>query len=260
MTTRVRVNDALQFAFDRAKGQQASGGGFSSARKVERRFAQQLRKIARHIADLVETFGTEQTEALTRALNRYGEIIEPWARAVSARMIAQVSEHDERAWMKLARQMGMSLKSEIERAPVGIRMQQLLEEQVGLIKSLPVEAAERVHKVTTEGITKGIRASEVAAEIMKTGDVTKSRANLIARTEVGRTSTTLTQARAESVGSKGYRWRTAGDSDVRESHRKMEGRFVAWNDPPTLDGMRGHAGAIPNCRCYPEPVLDDDEA
>lgn len=260
MTTRVRVNDALQFAFDRAKGQQAPGGGFSSARKVERRFAQQLRKIARHIADLVETFGAEQTDALARALNRYGEIIEPWARAVSGRMIAQVSEHDERAWMKLARQMGMSLKSEIERAPVGIRMQQLLEEQVGLIKSLPIEAAERVHKVTTEGITKGLRASEVAAEIMKTGQVTKSRANLIARTEVGRTSTTLTQARAESVGSTTYVWRTAGDSDVRASHKAMEGKVVAWNDPPTLDGMRGHAGALPNCRCYPEPVLDDDEA
>lgn len=174
-------------------------------------------------------------------------------------MIAQVAQHDERAWMKMARQMGMSLKSEIERAPVGVRMRQLLEEQVGLIKSLPTEAAERVHKATTDGITKGLRASDIADEIMKTGQATKSRANLIARTEVGRTSTTLTQARAESVGSRGYRWRTAGDSDVRESHKRMEGRFVAWNDPPTLDGMTGHAGALPNCRCYPEPVLEGDD-
>lgn len=260
MISRTGVNGTLQFAFDRAKKEQP-GSGFAAARKVERRFAQQLRKIARHIADLVETFGAEQTEALTKALNRYAEIIEPWARAVSGRMIAQVSEHDERAWMKMARQMGMSLKSEIERAPVGIRMQQLLEEQVGLIKSLPIEAAERVHKITTEGITKGLRASEVADRIMETGHVTKSRANLIARTEVGRTSTALSQARAESVGSRGYIWRTAGDTDVRESHRKMEGRFVAWNDPPTLDGLTGHAGALPNCRCYCEPVLaDEDEA
>lgn len=257
MISRTDINGTLRFAFDKARDKQSPGGGFAAARKVERRFAQQLRKIARHIADLVETFGAEQTDALTKALSRYAEIIEPWARAVSGRMIAQVSEHDERAWMKLARQMGMSLKSEIERAPVGIRMQQLLEEQVGLIKSLPVEAAERVHKITTEGITKGLRASEVAAEIMKTGHVTKSRAATIARTETGRTATALTQARAESVRSPGYTWMTAGDSDVRESHARMNGKFVAWGDPPTLDGMTGHAGTFPNCRCVAIPVLPE---
>jgi uncharacterized protein with gpF-like domain len=38
----------------------------------------------------------------------------------------------------------------------------------------------------------------------------------------------------------------------------MEGKFVTWDDPPTLDGMKGHAGQFPNCRCYPEPVIPED--
>jgi uncharacterized protein with gpF-like domain len=35
----------------------------------------------------------------------------------------------------------------------------------------------------------------------------------------------------------------------------MDGQFVKWSEPPTLDGLTGHAGALPNCRCYPEPVV-----
>jgi len=78
---------------------------------------------------------------------------------------------------------------------------------------------------------------------------------MIARTEIGRASTALTQARSLALGSTGYIWRTAEDGDVRHSHAEMEGKFVSWDRPPTLDGLTGHAGALPNCRCYCEVVL-----
>jgi SPP1 gp7 family putative phage head morphogenesis protein len=114
-----------------------------------------------------------------------------------------------------------------------------------------------VHKLTYEGLSDATRADEIKKMILKSGEVTESRATLIARTEVGRASTNLARSRAQYVGSDGYIWRTAHDHDVRESHRKMEGKFVRWDRPPTLDGLIGHAGALPNCRCYPEPVLPD---
>ena len=41
----------------------------------------------------------------------------------------------------------------------------------------------------------------------------------------------------------------------RPAHRAMEGKFIKWSQPPTLDGMTGHAGEFPNCRCHPEPVI-----
>lgn len=90
---------------------------------------------------------------------------------------------------------------------------------------------------------------------MATGRVTRSRANTIARTEVSRASCVFTQARAENLGSEGYIWRTSEDGDVRPSHKAMNGKFVAWNSPPTLDNLKGHAGCLPNCRCYTEPVI-----
>jgi len=191
------------------------------------------------------------------ALERYSVYLRPWAESVGNRMVAEVAARDERSWFRVAEQMGNALRKEIAEAPIGQVMRARQDEQVRLITSLPREAAERVHAMTREGITKGWRADQISTEIMKTGEVTKSRADLIARTEVGRTSTLLTQARAEHVGSDGYNWRTAADTDVRVSHKAMNGKFVRWDAPPTLDGLTGHAGALPNCRCYCEPVLPD---
>ena len=84
------------------------------------------------------------------------------------------------------------------------------------------------------------------------------RANTIARTEISRAASVFVQSRAENLGSEGYTWRTSGDIDVRPSHKEMNGKFVYWNKPPTLDRMTGHAGCLPNCRCYPDPVIPLD--
>jgi SPP1 gp7 family putative phage head morphogenesis protein len=152
--------------------------------------------------------------------------------------------------------MSLALRQEVENAPTGHTMKTLLAEQVHLIRSIPTEAAQRVHRLVIEGHG-STRAGDIAKEIMRSGNVTKSRAELIALTETSRAASTLTQARAQHIGSEGYIWRTSKDSHVRDSHRKMEGRFVRWDSPPTLDGLTGHAGCLPRCRCYPEPVIPE---
>lgn len=248
-----------RLAYDRAKPSAKSA--FVRARKAEVQYARQLRKVARHIGDLVMGLFDADDPAsagiVERALRRYATTIEGWASSVGGRMVAEVAARDRKAWMSVSREMGKAVHREIANAPTGALLRQRLADQVSLITSLPTEAADRVHKLTIEGLSKGTRASEIAVEILKSGEVSVAKANTIARTEVSRTATSFTEARAQSVGSEGYIWRTAGDTDVRASHQAMEGKFVPWNKPPTLDGMTGHAGQFPNCRCYPEPVIPD---
>lgn len=146
---------------------------------------------------------------------------------------------------------------------MGQVMQSIIAEQVKYIKSLPLEAADRVYDIQNraiEAVVTGGRAEHFAKEIVASGDIAKSRADLIARTELGRATGALDQARALSIGSNGYIWRTAEDGDVRHSHREMEGKFVEWGKPPTLDGMTGHAGELPNCRCYKEIVFPTSQS
>ena len=247
--------------FDKA-GDRKSRSAFIRAKKAEARYAIQLRKIARVIGDIASgyTVGDPSSAGkIEQALRRYSNVIGGWAETTALRMLEDVSSRDRAAWMEVSRRIGQGIAKEIESAPTGAEMRERLQDQVKLIKSLPEEAADRVREISTKAFTEGRRPQYVAEEIMRSGDVAKSRANTIARTEVSRTGTELTRARAEYVGSEGYIWRTAEDEDVRHSHEEMNGKFVRWDSPPTLDGMKGHAGQFPNCRCYPEPVIPGDE-
>lgn len=234
---------------------------FTASRRAEADYGRRLRAIARHVGEIVGAFDPHDAVRVSRmndALRRYSDLVKPWAEATARRMLADVSRRDEAAWAKVSRQMSWAIAEEIRRAPTGELLRESLERQVELITSLPVEAGRRVHELALDAMTDSGRADEVAREILRTSDVTVSRANLIARTEVARCSSGLVEARATHIGSEGYIWRTARDRDVRHSHAQMEGKFVKWGDPPTLsDGTTTHAGGIYNCRCYPEPVLPD---
>lgn len=248
---------------DRSRETKRERANFSASKKAESEFARHLRKIAAKVGHLVEQFDPENPQEMTELehmLQQYAEVIKPWARAVSRRMLTDASRRDEKEWRKVSKQMGEAIRQEIRRNnPVGRVLRSLHEEQVALITSLPLEAARRVHELTIKNLSQGGRASSIVEEIYRSGEVTKSRANLIARTEVARSSSMLTQARAQVIGSEGYVWRTSHDQDVRKSHKAMEGKYVRWDSPPTLsDGTVTHAGQIYNCRCYPEPVIPDD--
>lgn len=173
-------------------------------------------------------------------------------------MLGDVNRKDEAAWHELGTAISQQLHRDIRRSPVGAVLKRRLDEQVELITSIPREAGERVHKLTLRSLETGERARETAEEIRRSTEVTKSRATLIARTEVSRTAAALVQARAESAGSTHYIWRTANDSAVRKQHKRLEGLVFAWDNPPEIEDEGRHGpGEIWNCRCYAEPILPD---
>lgn len=237
----------------------------TSGRRAEHRFARQLRKVANQVGAIVRGMAPEgvvgNLSSLTQTLHRYGELLQPWAQEVARSMVEEVSRRDEAAWGSLGREIGRELRKEVRTAPTGQAMREKMAEAEELITSLPVEAAQRVHKLVIEGMEGGVRAAETAKEILATGEVTASRAMLIARTETTRAATSLVEARARHVGSEGYIWRSLGDGDVRPIHRKLNGHYFRWDDPPVAgeSGERAHPGGIYNCRCYPEVVVPPAE-
>jgi len=218
--------------------------------------------VARTISSIIRGIAPngELTEAgkLVQALTDYAKLIEPWARSVAAVMVADVARRDKAMWAQNSKEMSTELRREIEATPTGSILRRLQDEQVSLITSIPLQAAERVHEIAEESILTSARHTELVKHLLATSDVTTARARLIARTETTRATSNLMQARAVQAGSDGYIWRTSGDADVRDSHAEMEGKYVRWAQPPVLDGLKGHAGTLPNCRCFSEPVFPDD--
>lgn len=234
--------------------------------RAERVYAQQLERVGAHVGELIGGFTAadlSMVPALQSLLERYAQALTPWAERTAGRMLAEVNARDIDTWRALGRAISGQLRRDLTTAPVGGVMKRLLGEQVTLIRSLPLEAAKRVHELTLKGLESSTRAREVAQEIARSGDVTQSRATLIARTEVARTASVLTQTRAQYVGSTHYVWRTSRDGAVRPGHRDMEGKACEWAHPPAVNEsgrvMHFHPGQIWNCRCWPEPILIDDE-
>ncbi len=236
---------------------------FAKVRNAETSYARRLRAVAKQIEELVRAFASAETGVdfanLAHLLERYANVIEPWARAVANRFVAEIAQRDEKAWASYAKSMSRELQREIREAPTGFALQRLLDQQVSLITSLPLKAAQRVHEIAVGNLYGGARYGEMVNAILESGDVARSRATMIARTETARASSLLTQVRAVHVGSDGYIWRTVRDRRVRSTHRHMEGKFVRWDSPPVVDpGVPPyHAGQVWNCRCFPETVIPD---
>ena len=232
----------------------------TQARGAERNYAAQLKRLADQVGRIIRDVDPQDPNAASRLsslLNQYAITLEPWARRIAEKMVADVNMRDLATWRAMGAELSNELKREVLRAPRDSIIKTLVDLQIDLIKSIPIDAAVRVNKLALEAVENGQRASSIIEEIMRSGQVAKSRAMLIARTEISRTAATLSQSRAQSIGSSGYIWRTSRDGDVRPSHKEMQGKFVAWNDPPTLDNLTGHAGCLPNCRCWAEIIIPD---
>jgi len=236
---------------------------FNRSRIAELAYERQLAQVGRHVGNLVKGMAPEgairDVGAIQRILQQYSGILQPWAKNVVERMTAEVSQRDIKAWAELGRSIGQSLKKEILTAPTGEALRHEMQEQIKSITSLPIEAAQRLNELTLRGITEGTRTPEIMEAILNSGNVSVSKARMIARTQVATTASKLTEVRAVHIGSPGYFWRTSLDSDVRPYHRKLEGEFIQWNNPPVVDakGRRAHAGQDYQCRCYQEVVVPD---
>lgn len=239
------------------------GKQFRASKAAEVEFARALRRVAQasgHIVDAhVEGSKLRNEAGMQKALRDYSHLIDPWARRQVAKMLEKVSKNNRKAYAKNSKEMGKLLKERVAQNDVGLVAAQLMNEQVNLIKSIPLKAGERAQKLAMSAVYGGRRADEVAEELARSGKVSESSAQLIARTEVARSNATITEARAKAVGSQSYIWRTTMDGAERESHAEMNGKVVLYSEPPTLsDGTKGHAGTFPNCRCWQDVQFDEE--
>lgn len=266
---------------------------YKASNSAERDFFRSLKKVAEQSGHIVDAYtnGADITnlKRMTKALNEYSEQIGPWAVRQSTKLLEAVSRSNFRAYQRQSKAMGKALQMGVARKEMGVVATALMNEQVALIKSLPIEAGLRAQRIAAENYLKGTRAQvdpetverfikerrdsiemynlfaqesgspEFKEEMERSTEVAVNRARLIARTETARANASFVQERAAAVGSRGYIWRTTMDGAERHSHAEMNGKYVEYASPPRLsDGTRGHAGTFPNCRCWQDVVLPED--
>lgn len=184
------------------------------------------------------------------------------------KMVTSLFSDSGKTWRQAARTNSKgkgiyeALKNELN-GPIGKAINEQVKRNAKLIKSMPKSIRPQITNFIKEETQKGRRSENIAQDLLnKIPQMYESKAKVIARTEVSKTSTALTKARCDSLGVPIYIWRTSKDQRVRSSHDIMDDVIIFWDDPPSpekLDGEKSigkyHAGNIYNCRCYPEPVI-----
>lgn len=133
---------------------------------------------------------------------------------------------------------------------------------IRLIQTVPSRYFSEIEGILYRGAQQGLSHTAVKKQIAERFGVSRNRAKVIARDQVGKLNSQLTQLRHQALGIKKYRWRTVGDERVRgnpsgmspkavPSHWSREGKVFSWARPP----KDGHPGQPIQCRCVPEPIL-----
>lgn len=128
-------------------------------------------------------------------------------------------------------------------------------ENVALIRSIPENLFADLEKLLAKEIADGARFESMVTVIEERFEVSKSRAELIARDQVQKFHGDLNRVRQQDLGIEKFIWNTVGDGRVREEHAERDGKIYSWNDLPNGESPGEPVG----CRCVGEPVLPEFE-
>lgn len=250
------------------------------SRKDELHYRAELRRIVNHLRtaglDLAEELRPhwpavhdETAPGLPRALDRlaakFGNIEGVAKRltdvadrlSVVRRNLASV---DERLGKAVQASVGIDISPLLHNhGDIATEMAKAASANVDLIKSIPAQYLDQVREAVTGAWSDGLRWESLIAKIQHIGDVTDSRARLIARDQTSKMNAAFNEVRQMGLGIERYTWSGVKDARERKSHLRMEGTAQRWDAPPDVDGERVHPGEAINCRCVALPRFDLDE-
>ena len=88
----------------------------------------------------------------------------------------------------------------------------------------------------------------------------KNKAFNVAKDQMRKSYTAITESRMKDIGVGEYIWRHAGGSKEPRPHHKdvLNGQKCSLDNPPIIDpktGQKGKPGDLPYCSCYMEPII-----
>jgi uncharacterized protein with gpF-like domain len=140
--------------------------------------------------------------------------------------------------------------------PMRSVMDEVITDNVGLIKSIPAKHLSQVRDVIQESISRGRDLHYATEELANRFGVTKRRAAFIAQNQNNKMTAQFNRVRREELGITEAIWRHShAGKEPRASHVHADGRKFNVTDGCMIDGEFIQPGELPRCRCYSVPVL-----
>lgn len=204
------------------------------------------------------SWSDDVTLVTDRAKGLFFQISAPMA-TVAETVAGRINTTNARTWQRSMTQAVGTPLFQIEPG-LDAMLKAFVNENVGLIKNLSEDTAKQIAEQIYNGVRDGRTSKQIANAILRKTDLDKgtfnkirTRADFIARDQVGKLNGQITRMRQTNLGLTRYVWRTMRDEKVRLEHARREGIVFDWNKPP----IGGHPGEDYGCRCYPEPMFSD---
>jgi SPP1 gp7 family putative phage head morphogenesis protein len=200
--------------------------------------------------------------------------IEPTVELIARRVEKGASTFEGRLYDEHGKYLGMGTK-EIQnrklarvsmRNATGISIDRYRAANIARIKSIGSERLGEFRELLEQAETEGWQVDVLRKKVQEQFDVSKSKADLLARDQTLKLGAAITQERQTQAGIKKYQWSTSGDERVRDGgprgnqadHKSLDGTIQSWDDPPDNGvGENVHPGEDFQCRCVAIPVLPD---
>ena len=208
-------------------------------------------------------------ERLNRLINEFikrvkGKYNKDFIERLCKKHLRRVYAWQNREFSKKMANFGLDLAGEDLLKQYRSFMKLKLDSNIQLVKGLVDNEIEQLKNQVMRNMSNGAPASELAKGLQQHLNVSKDRAQTIARTEVNTLTNQLNDRRAIEVGIDEGIWRGVEDNRERAEHLALEGKRFKLKDGVLVKVKRKgrtitkriFPGREPNCRCWTEYPID----
>ena len=212
-----------------------------------------IAKQAQRVGDskmVADSLFSDFKSAFSRTANTIKAKVSGIAEALAKTVVSkQKTASDSQLSDMLLKQTGIDFSGLMNDEDLGDAFDEAVESNISLIKSLSQQYLYRIEFAVMASLQAGTLNTSLADDLSKIEGITQNRARLIARDQLGKINSRLSQLRQQSLGITHYTWSTSLDERVRKRHANWEGDLIAWDSPPP----DGHPGQPIQCRCTAIP-------
>lgn len=163
--------------------------------------------------------------------------------------------YSDTRFQKALKDAGLTVKFQMS-APMRNAYQAVLQENVGLIKSIAPEYFTEVEGLVMRSVQHGRDLGFLTKELEARYGITRRRAALIARDQNNKATAVMTRVRQQEVGVTQAKWmHSHAGRHPRPSHVAADGKIYDVAKGFLIDGEWIWPGEKINCRCYARAIV-----
>ncbi len=194
-------------------------------------------------------------KALNGLLKRWGKEFDKKAKDIAERFIQNIGDSSDAAFRAALKDAGWSV--EFKMTPTMLdAIDSLIEENIGLIKSIPQEYLRKVQGTVLRAYSAGRDLETMVKELKGIYPQAQKRAEFIALDQSNKANGIVIQARQLELGITQAKWlHSHGGRVPRPDHVAADGKIYEVAKGCLISGEYLRPGQLPRCRCVCRSVL-----